>query len=167
MWIIDDKNNKIHETAIICDNVTLGSNNIIYPYCVIGMLGFIRGKDEGTGEIIIGDNNKLGNHVIIMSSFEGKTIIGNDNLIMNYVNIGHDVIIGSNNEVGPRSILAGWSSIGDNNKLKIAVNVRNRVKIGNTNIIGMSSNVVSNIDSDTLSYGNPCKFVKPLIDGRY
>jgi acetyltransferase-like isoleucine patch superfamily enzyme len=93
----------------------------------------------------------------------GKTIVGNDNLIMNYVNIGHDVNIGNNNEICASSVVAGWVKIGDNNKIKLSVTIRNRVTIGNNNIIGMGSNVVANITNNKILYGNPCKIIKDNI----
>lgn len=159
MWNIVGSN-KIHSTAIIGDNVIMGNDNIIYPYAVIGLPGFIRDAEMATGIINIGDNNKIGNHVSIMCGVSGTTQIGNNNLIMNYVNIGHDVNIGNDNEIGVSSILAGWSKIGNKNKIKLNVSIRNRVIIGNNNIIGMGSNVVTNIGDNSISYGNPCKHVK-------
>lgn len=152
--------NKIHNTAVIGENVTMGNNNIIYPYSVIGLPGFIRDSESATGNIIIGDNNKIGNHVSIMCGVSGNTKIGCNNLIMNYVNIGHDVVIGNYNEIGVSSILAGWSKIGDYNKIKLNVSVRNRIIIGNNNLIGMGSNVISDIPDDCVSYGNPNKIIR-------
>ena len=159
MWNIVGSN-KIHSTAIIGDNVIMGNNNIIYPYAVIGLPGFIRDGESATGVINIGDNNKIGNHVSIMCGISGTTQIGSNNLIMNYVNIGHDVSIGDENEIGISSILAGWSKVGNKNKIKLNVSVRNRIIIGDNNIIGMGSNVVSNIDNNKVSFGNPNKIIK-------
>ena len=159
MWIISGTN-KIHQTSIIGDNVTLGERNIINPYCVIGLPGFIRNSDNVNGKIIIGDDNHIGNFVSIMCGENGETKIGDSNLIMNYVNIGHDVTIGDKNEIGVSSIIAGWSEIGNNNKIKLNVTIRNRIKIGDNNLIGMSSNVVSNIENNKVSYGNPSKIIK-------
>lgn len=155
--------NLIHSTSIIEGNVTLGENNVIYPYCVIGLPGFIRNSKNSKGVVVIGNNNKIGSHSSIQTGMSGTTKIGDNNLIMNYVNIGHDSIIGDNNEVGAGSIVAGWVSIGDNNKLKLNVTIRNRVSIGNNNLIGMGSNVVTNISDSTISYGNPNKVIKENI----
>lgn len=152
--------NTIHSTAIVDTNVTLGENNIIYPYAVIGLPGFIRDSENAKGIITIGNNNKIGSHTSIQCGLDGETKIGNNNLIMNYVNIGHDVTIGNYNEIGAASVVAGWVKIGDNNKIKLSVTIRNRIKIGDNNLIGMSSNVISNIDNNKVSYGNPSKIIK-------
>jgi len=152
--------NTIHSTAIVESNVTLGDNNVIYPYAVIGLPGFIRDSENAKGIVTIGDNNKIGSHSSIQCGLNGETKIGNNNLIMNYVNIGHDVIIGNNNEIGAASVVAGWVRIGNNNKIKLSVTIRNRVNIGDDNLIGMSSNVVGDIESNKISYGNPSKIIK-------
>jgi acyl-[acyl carrier protein]--UDP-N-acetylglucosamine O-acyltransferase len=155
--------NKIHSTAIVEDNVIMGNYNTIYPYAVIGLPGFIRNSENANGIVIIGNNNKIGSHASIQCGLSGETKIGDDNLIMNYVNIGHDTVIGSNNEIGAGSIVAGWVVVGNNNKIKLNVTIRNRIKIGNNNIVGMSSNVVCDIGSNKMLYGNPSKVVKDLI----
>ena len=160
-WIIDERGNKIHSSAIIGDNVELGNNNMIYPLAILGMPGFIRDSESASGKIIIGDNNKIGNNVSIMVGQEENTIIGNNNLIMNYVNIGHDVTIGNDNEVGVRSLLAGYSKVGDRNKIKINCTLRNRKIIGNDNIVGMCSNITKDFDIEGwLIYGSPARQVK-------
>ena len=161
MWIYKGTN-KIHSTAIIGDNVHLGENNIIYPYAVLGLVGFIRGHGEVAGTIVIGDNNWIGCHTSFMCGEEGETRVGNNNLIMNYVNIGHHVQVGDHNEIGARSLLAGYSSIGDYNKIKVNCTLRNRITVGSHNIIGMGSNVVANIGSKSLCFGNPCKKIRDL-----
>jgi len=160
-WIVDERGNKIHSSAIVGDNVELGYNNKIHPLAVLGMPGFIRDSELASGRIIIGDNNQIGNHTSIMVGQEKNTIIGNNNLIMNYVNIGHDVSIGNDNEIGVRSLLAGYSKIGDRNKIKINCTLRNRKIIGNDNIIGMCSSITKDFEIDGwLIYGSPARQVK-------
>ena len=111
--------------------------------------------------VIIGDNNKIGTNVSIMAGNEKDTVIGDNNLIMNYVNIGHDVTVGNNNEIGARTTLAGFSKIGDFNKIKLTCTIRNRAIIGNHNLIGMGSIVVKSFPGDNLViFGHPAKVVK-------
>lgn len=162
-WYIDENNNKIHKTVLIGKNVILGKNNVFFPYTVIGLPGFIRDSDNSVGNVVIGNNNKFGLFVSIMVGISGTTEIGDDNIIMNYVNIGHDVKVGDENEIGVKSILAGHTKIGNKNKLKISTNLRNRVVIGNDNIIGMSSNVTKNYEEDGwVIYGNPATKIKKV-----
>jgi UDP-3-O-[3-hydroxymyristoyl] glucosamine N-acyltransferase len=76
---------------------------------------------------------------------------------MNYVNIGHNTIIGDKNEIGAGTIIAGWVEVGDLNKIKMSVTIRNRKKISNNCLIGMGSVVVKNVDDNSVIYGNPAE----------
>lgn len=64
----------IHPTAVIGDNVKLGQNVKIGPYCVID------------GEVTLGDNVELKSHVVI----NGKTSIGEGTVIFPFASIGYD-----------------------------------------------------------------------------
>lgn len=162
-WIEKD-GNLIHKTAIILDNVIMGSGNKIMPNVVIGMEGFIRGIDhQDSKAVIIGDNNWIGINSAIMVGKDRDTIIGNDNLIMNYVNIGHDVVIGNDNEIGARTTIAGFVQIGDKNSIKISCTFRNRVIIGNSNLIGMGSLITKSFKNNNFKiYGCPARIIKEI-----
>lgn len=159
-WIDLGYGNKIHRTAIIAENVTLGRNNIIYPNVIIGLPATNRNFNERVGEVIIGDNNTFGCNSCVMAGPSSETtIIGSDNIIMNYVNIGHNTKIGSDNEIGAGTIIPGWVEIGNGNRIKLRCTFRNRKKLGNNNLVGMSSNVVSDFGDSGVIMGNPAKKV--------
>ncbi len=83
--------------AVVGRNVRIGKNNKLYPHCVIGrppqMLGWK--PDSPMGGLSIGDGNTIREFVTIHPSIhkEAETRIGNDNLIMVGVHIGHDCTI--------------------------------------------------------------------------
>ena len=70
--------NKIHPTAIIAKNVTLGVGNVIGAYTVIGSNGEIRGAKDFQGTIVIGDYNVIREHVTIQRPYakNRETVIG-------------------------------------------------------------------------------------------
>ena len=80
--------------VVIDGDVRIGQNNHFFANCVIGgipqVLGF--NSQNEIGGIIIGDGNTIREQVTIHSSiYPGKfTRIGNDNLLMVGVHIGHD-----------------------------------------------------------------------------
>lgn len=151
--------NYIHKSVVMGENVKLGKNNVIMPFAVIGQPGFIREMDKLSGIIEIGDNNWIGSYAVIMAGREGITSIGHDNMVMNYVNVGHNVKIGNNNEIGAKSILCGFAKLGDLNKIKVCVCIRNRISIGDNNLIGMGSVIVKSILNNKKVYGNPAKII--------
>ena len=83
--------------VVINGAVTIGKNNHFFANCVIGglpqMLGL--GSDVRIGKLVIGDNNIFREQVTIHHSIyqDGLTKIGDDNLLMIGVHIGHDCII--------------------------------------------------------------------------
>ena len=113
--------NFIHPTAIIGDNVILGDNNYIGPYCVIGEKAEHKKYwDQPIGKVIIGNNNVITGLVTIDAGTETDTIIENDCFIMKHAHIGHDckilsrVTISCGAKIGGHSIIGESSNIGLN-----------------------------------------------------
>ncbi len=84
----------IYANVVICKNVKIGINNHFFANCVIGgrpqILGL--GPDAEIGGLLIGDRNNFREQVTIhLSAHRGETAkVGNDNLLMVGVHIGHD-----------------------------------------------------------------------------
>lgn len=154
--------NDIHHTAIIYPNVSMGKGNKIGPYCVIGSNGEIRGCDKFEGRVVIGDNNVISELVTIQvpKDKDSTTNIGSNNIIMAHSHIGHDVKIGNNCEISTSSVIGGYVEIEDGAKIKLNVTIRNRKKIGKNCIVGMGSVVVKDVEDNMVVVGNPAK---PLI----
>ena len=113
--------NYIHKTAIIGDNVTLGDNNYIGAYCIIGDIAeHKKFWDKPKGRVIIGNNNIITGLVTIDAGTEQATYIGDDCFIMKHAHIGHDCTINSNvtiscgAKIGGHSVVGGKSNIGLN-----------------------------------------------------
>jgi UDP-N-acetylglucosamine acyltransferase len=117
----DERNNYIHPTAIIGENVVLGSNNYIGPYCIIGMPP--EHKDHFHKDycgVVIGDNNHFTGLVTIDAGTVGNTIIGNGCWFLKHSHIGHDayisneVVLACGAKVGGHAIIRSGCNIGLN-----------------------------------------------------
>ncbi len=162
-YFMFDESNQIHDTAIIYPNVVMGKNNIIGAYTVIGSNGEIRGVNQNDfqGTVVIGDNNVISELVTIQRPFtETSTEIGNNNIIMAHVHLGHNVKIGDNTEICTGTIIGGYAEINDNAKIKLGVTIRNRKKIGKNCIVGMGSVVIRDVEENYVVVGNPAKEIR-------
>jgi len=87
----------LNANVVIGENVRIGRNNHFFDNCTIGgrpqILGL--GPDAEIGGLVIGDGNTIREQVTIHPSMHpGElTKIGNDNLFMIGVHIGHDCIV--------------------------------------------------------------------------
>lgn len=109
------KNVTIDAFAYIDDNVIIGDNCHVFPHAVIGVVPQdLKYRGEETW-VIIGDNCVLREFVSIHrgTSSKGKTVIGNNNLIMAYSHIAHDCVLGNNIIMSNATQLAGEVEIDD------------------------------------------------------
>lgn len=106
---------KIGSNVVIEGKVVIGKNNQIFHSAVIGFPPQdIKYKGEDT-EVIIGDNNIIREFVTIhRASGEGeKTIVGNNCFLMAYSHLGHNVKLGNNVVIANATQLAGYVEVHD------------------------------------------------------
>lgn len=105
----------IGQGAVVLDGARIGKNCKIHPYAIIaGIPQDLKFKGEKS-TVEMGDNNTVREFATINrgTAARGKTVIGNNNLIMAYVHIGHDCVVGSNCVLVNQVSLAGEVEIGD------------------------------------------------------
>ncbi len=106
---------RIGSNATICEYTQLGKNCQVFPSAVIGAIPQdLKFKGEESWAII-GDNCVLREFVTIHrgTASKGKTVVGNDNLIMAYCHIAHDCLLGNNIIMSNVTQLAGEVEIDD------------------------------------------------------
>jgi UDP-N-acetylglucosamine acyltransferase len=109
------KNVTIDAFAYIDDNVILGDNCHVFPNAVIGCIPQdLKYKGEETWTVI-GDNCVLREFVTIHrgTASKGKTVVGNNNLIMAYCHVAHDCILHDNIIMSNCTQLAGEVEVDD------------------------------------------------------
>lgn len=113
--VVIGNNNTIMPNANILYGSRIGNNNRIFPGAVIGAIPQdLKFKgEETTAEI--GDNNTIRENVTINrgTAAKGKTIVGNNNLLMEGVHIAHDAIVGNGCIIANSTKLAGEIIIDD------------------------------------------------------
>ncbi|MCA9293563.1 MAG: acyl-ACP--UDP-N-acetylglucosamine O-acyltransferase [Phycisphaerales bacterium] len=124
---------RIRMRAIIVQNTSIGKDNDIHPYAVLGGDPQDRAFNaEHPGELIIGDNNIFREAVTLhRATHPGPpTRIGNNNYFMCQSHAGHNAQVGDNNTIGNSSCLAGHATIGDRNVLSSWVGIHQFVRVG-------------------------------------
>ena len=109
------KNVTIDAFAYIDDNVILGDNCHVFPHAVIGCVPQdlkYQGEETWT---VIGDNCVLREFVTIHrgTASKGKTVIGNNNLIMAYCHVAHDCVLHDHIIMSNATQLAGEVEVDD------------------------------------------------------
>ena len=113
--VVIGDNNKLLNSVTLHFGTRLGNGNEIFPGASISTkpqdLKFQ--GEETTCEI--GDNNSIRENVTISrgTASKGKTVIGNGNLLMAYVHVAHDCVIGDNCVLANNATLAGHIIMGD------------------------------------------------------
>jgi len=172
------KNCIIGDGAVIDENVVIGDNCIVEPYAVItgyteigdnnhifshAVVGSIPQDLKYKGEktkLIIGNNNKIREFTLINPGTEGGggvTKIGDNNLLMGYVHVAHDVIIGNNCILANAATLAGHVILEDNVVIGGMTPIHQFVKIGEYAMIAGASAVSQDIPPYCLAEGNRAK----------
>ena len=172
------KNCQIGTGAIIGENVVIGDNCIIEPYAVItgyttigdnnhifshAVVGSIPQDLKYHGEktkLIIGNNNKIREFTLINPGTVGGggvTKIGDNNLLMGYVHIAHDVIIGNNCILANAATLAGHVELEDNVVIGGMTPIHQFVKIGELAMIAGASALSQDVPPYCLAEGNRAK----------
>ncbi|MBY7734707.1 acyl-ACP--UDP-N-acetylglucosamine O-acyltransferase [Francisella philomiragia] len=123
---------KSHVT--IGDNTVIGKNNRIFQYASIGddPIDYTYRKGDFS-QVVIGDNNIIRECVTIhggTSKETGVTTVGNSNLIMCYVHIGHDCKVGNNVSLVNGVGLAGHVHIDDFVILSSNVGIHQFCRVG-------------------------------------
>jgi len=146
--------------ATILDGARIGKSCKIFPTAVVSGIPQdlkFRGE-ETTAEL--GDRTTVREGVTVNrgTAAVGKTIVGNDCLLMAYAHVGHDCAIGNNCIIGNSSGLAGEVKIEEWAILSGGTLVHQFTRIGAHVIIGGGSKVRTDVppfikaDRDPLSY---------------
>ena len=143
--------------AVIEGKTTIGKNNRIFSHSAVGTIPQdlkFNGEDV---ELIIGDNNTIREFTLLNPGTKGGgsiTKIGSKNLLMGYVHLGHDVIIGNHCILANGATLAGHVELGNHVVVGGLTPVHQFVHIGDYAMIGGASALAQDIPPYCLAEGN-------------
>jgi UDP-N-acetylglucosamine acyltransferase len=150
-------NTTIAANAVIEGHTTIGKNNRIFSHAAIGTIPQDLKFHGEKVELIIGDHNTIREFTLLNPGTEGGgsvTKIGNGNLLMGYVHLGHDVIIGDNCILANGATLAGHVELGNHVVIGGLTPVHQFVHIGDFAMIAGASALSQDIPPFCLAEGN-------------
>ncbi|WP_295055117.1 acyl-ACP--UDP-N-acetylglucosamine O-acyltransferase [Sulfuricurvum sp.] len=151
------KGTKIAQGTCIYGNTTIGEYNDIFSHAVLGSVPQDLKYAGEEVELIIGDRNKIREFTLFnpgTAGGGGKTVVGNDNLFMGYVHLGHDVIIGDHCILANAATLAGHVEMGNFAVIGGMTPVHQFVKIGDYAMVAGASALSQDVPPYCLAEGN-------------
>ncbi len=139
-----DAGTKVAGHAVISGPTTIGKNNIIASFATVGGDPQDLKYDGEPTELFIGDNNRIREYASIHRGTVqggGKTVIGDNNLLMSYIHIAHDCILGNNIIMSNVATLAGHIEVGDFASIGGLVAIHQFCRVGKYSYIGGVSGI--------------------------
>lgn len=131
-------NNRVMNSVTILSGARIGNGNVIFPGTVISAIPQdLKFKgEETTAEV--GDNNTIRENVTINrgTAAKGKTVVGNNNLLMEGMHVAHDVVVGNGCIIGNTTKLAGEVVVDDFAIISACVLVHQFCHIGSYVMVG-------------------------------
>lgn len=138
----------------LCQDTIVGSRVTIQPGAVIGADGFGFAKNGGNwlripqvGRVCIGNDVEIGANTAIDRGSLEDTIIADDAILDNLIQIGHNVHIGTRTAVVACTGISGSTKIGSDCLLGGNVGIAGHLDIGNNVCLAAGSRVTSSIQS--------------------
>jgi len=138
---------RLHSHVVVRDGTRLGDGCEVYEGTVLGGEPQSKAFDGGESYLIIGDNNVIREHCTLHRALnEGAaTRIGEDNLVMAYVHVAHDCVIGNNVVLTSHSGVAGHVTVEDHAFLGALSGVHQFCRVGKLAMLGGYTKVVQDV----------------------
>jgi len=158
----------IESHVVIKGPTRIGERNHIYQFSTLGeATPDLKYRNEPT-ELHIGDDNVIRENVTIHRGTvqdRSLTEIGDRNLLMAYVHIGHDSIVGSDTILVNNTALAGHVVVGDWAILSGYTLVHQFCKIGAHSFSGMGTSIGKDVPAFVTVAGSPAEAKTINVEG--
>ena len=177
---VDERNNRIHPSAVIDDDVELGEENFIGPFCIL--TGYLTVGDNnrfeaycsvGTraehkdywhreGRTVIGDNNIFREHITINAAAIDLTRIDNNVIMLRGSHVAHDCIIEDGVTLSCDAIMLGHVHVMKHSNCGSGCQIHQHQVVGSYSMIGMGCIIPKKAElaPGQVWVGNPAKRIK-------
>ena len=159
---------RIASHVIVKGPTRIGRNNRIYQFSSVGEdTPALVYKGEPT-TLSIGDDNVIREGVTVHRGTlqgQGRTVIGNDNLLMAYVHVGHDCTLGDHIIMANNASVSGHVKVGDFANFGGYAGIPQYRSVGAHAHIGGMSLVLKDVPAFVTVSGNPAGAVGLNLEG--
>ena len=159
------KNTVIFPNVTIMDYSIIGDNVVIQAGTVIGGDAFYYNtkknrevwfkKMNSCGNVVIEDNVEIGSNCTIDRGVSASTIIGKGSILDNLIQVGHDVVIGTNCIIAAQVGIAGATTLEDGVTLWGQVGVNKTITIESGAVVMGQAGVTRSIEGNKTYWGTP------------
>lgn len=142
--------------AYVGGRTTLGERTRVFPFAALGEEPQDKSFSGETTELVVGRDNVIREHATIHVGTRrggGSTRIGDDNLIMNGVHVGHDSRVGSHVIVASFCALGGHAEVQDYAVVGGLSGVHQHARIGESAMVAAMSGVTKDAPPFSLVSG--------------
>ena len=151
-------NTVVESHVVIKGHTEIGSGNRIFQFSTIGEdTPDMKYGGEPT-RLLIGDRNIFREGVTVHRGTvqdRGETVIGDDNLFMAYVHIGHDCVVGNHTILVNNASISGHIHVGDWAFLSGYTLIHQFVRIGPYAFLGAGAYLNQDLPAYVMAAGHP------------
>ena len=149
----------LHSHVVIDGHTKLGKENEIFPFASIGKKTQDLKWKGGVTRLEIGDRNVFREGVTIHCATEDgdTTVVGSDNLLLTYVHIAHDCVLGNHIIMSSYAGLAGHVVVEDHAILGGYTAVHQFCRVGKLAMTGGCSRIPQDVAPFMIVEGNPAE----------
>ena len=156
--IIGDNSRILHHASVE-GKVTLGRENIIFPYALIGGLTHDLKYEGGQPGLTIGDGNVFREYVTahVATKSDDFTTIGSNNVFLAYAHVAHDCQIGDHLVMSSHSALGGHVEVANHVNVGWGAGVHQFCRLGRHCMVSACSKLVQDVPPFMLADGSPAE----------
>jgi UDP-N-acetylglucosamine acyltransferase len=155
-----DAGTVLHNHVIVQALTTIGQDNEVYPFAVLGADPQDRKFKGERAFCVIGDGNRIREHVTVHRGTANGgyyTRIGNDNLIMVAAHIAHDCQIKDHVTIANQVMLAGHVHVDNGASIGGGAGLHHFVSVGVCSFVGAMARISKDVPPFMIVEGNPAE----------
>ncbi|HVU36939.1 MAG TPA: acyl-ACP--UDP-N-acetylglucosamine O-acyltransferase [Opitutales bacterium] len=149
----------LHHHACIEGRTTLGRENEIFPFALIGSKTHDLKFTGGQPGLRVGDRNVFREYVTVHTATNDAefTTLGDDNVLLAYSHVAHDCIVGNHLVMSSHAALGGHVVVEDHVVIGWNAGVHQFCRLGSHSMLGACAKLVQDVPPGLMADGNPAR----------